>query len=82
MLKRGLVAGWIGLAALLPGCGQEAPKAVEVRPVRTVVVDPKPSGWGRGWAGRQHRADDRAVGAAQGKGRGVFDFGSRFPRTA
>lgn len=42
MLQRGLVAGWLGLAALLAGCGQEAPKAVEVRPVRTLVVDPKP----------------------------------------
>ena len=26
----------------LAGCGQEAPKQADVRPVRTVVVDPKP----------------------------------------
>lgn len=42
MLKRSLVAGWIGIAAIMPGCGQEATKAVEIRPVRTVAVDPKP----------------------------------------
>ena len=42
MLKRGLVACWVGLAGAVSGCGQEAPKTVEVRPVRTVVVDPKP----------------------------------------
>ena len=28
--------------AALTGCGQEAPKGAEVRPVRTIVVDPKP----------------------------------------
>lgn len=31
----------LGLAALA-GCGQEAPKSAEIRPVRTLVVDPKP----------------------------------------
>ena len=30
------------LLGLLSACGQEAPKTGEVRPVRTVVVDPKP----------------------------------------
>lgn len=32
----------IGLPLLLIGCGDSAPKAPEIRPVRTVVVEPKP----------------------------------------
>ena len=31
-----------GVIALLGGCKEDAPKAVEIRPVRTEVVDPKP----------------------------------------
>lgn len=32
----------LALAVLLTGCGSEAPKESEVRPVRTVAADPKP----------------------------------------
>lgn len=36
------VFGALILLGLLSACGKDAPKSVEVRPVRTVVVDPKP----------------------------------------
>lgn len=35
-------SGVLALAGGLSGCGQEAPKQTEIRPVRTLVVDPKP----------------------------------------
>ena len=44
MVRRGWHRGALGLclAMLAGGCGSEAPKQAEVRPVRTVVADPKP----------------------------------------
>lgn len=54
----------IPVLAVLTACGQEAPKQAEVRPVRTLVVDPKPI-----------EDDRRAVGEV--KARYESDFGFR-----
>lgn len=42
MVRSVAVLAALGLLGLLTACGQEAPKAAEVRPVRTIVIDPKP----------------------------------------
>lgn len=45
MIRRGISLAELAVLASLPiiaGCGREAPKQGEVRPVRTVVADPRP----------------------------------------